>query len=771
MVSDHIAIKDDDTAPANVESFGSLTVFRAPSRPDISRDELLAAARLLRKDSQHGSRDYRPLMELFIDRLQTLPGRNWQERWDASGAEQILGAGSWANAFPGLQKQATAISTGPGMGVSLLISVDALRPSAQFLARNGRIRLGSLLPWSSTGLEEANAEYYKTRTKTPANGRRALWVIQAATGKHLTEITSDDLIGYARLVDDKQVRAAAGVAWELLKILQIVPADAPSMHQLAYRGRRNVAQVVEFYGIQPQAIADMFIRYLRTREPSMDYSSLRSLSYELLRNFWIPISERNPGQNNLHISPELGRWWKREFVTQRADTHRTLFMVRALYRDIASWATQDAYWAGWAAPSFLTHADTTGAMKHKRRVQAEIHQRIRRLTPELPRLIESIDRDSARQMSLLEVAKATKLGGRFEFEGVDYTRLARPLSGFSLTSVPIRIESSGEVISQARSADRAFWAWAAAHVLHETGIRIEELLELTATALFTYAPANGERLLLLQIVPSKSDRERVLLVSPELAHVLATIRQKIQEEAHQVPLAVRYDEAEKVFSPPLPFLFQTHHRTNARVFSTGTIRTYLNYAVEVAGLGDGTKLTPHDFRRVFATDALRTGLPVHILAKVMGHLNLNTTQGYAAVFDEDVARHFREFVDRRRSLRPAEDYREPTPIEVEEFQEHFAKRKVELGSCSRSYGTPCIHEHACIRCPMLRPDPVQRHRLESIRANLVERRGEAARMGWQGELEGIEISLRAADEKLSQMSRIVRLTLERRPHSSRLGES
>ena len=119
---------------------------------------------------------------------------------------------------------------------------------------------------------------------------------------------------------------------------------------------------------------------------------------------------------------------------------------------------------------------------------------------------------------------------------------------------------------------------------------------------------DGERLLLLQIVPSKSDRERVLLVSPELAHVLATIRQRVRGQEHQVPLAVRYDEEEKVFSPPLPFLFQTHHRTNPRVFSHSTVRTYLNYAVEVAGLGDGTKLTPHDFRRVFATDAQVGGI-------------------------------------------------------------------------------------------------------------------------------------------------------------------
>ncbi len=761
MVNDHTALEELAAVLAD-ETPAGLVVFREPSRPTISRDDLLAAARVMRNDARQGTRDYRPPMELFIDRLLTLPGRTWQERWDASGAEQVPGAGSWADAFPGLQEQATAIWTGPGMGVSLLISVDALRPSAQFLARNGRIRLGSLLPWSSTGLEEANAAYHAARTQIPADGRRALWVIQAATGKHLTEITADDVIAYTRVVDDKKVRATAGVAWELLKILGIAPADAPSMHQLAYRGRRDVAQVVAFYDIQPPPVADMFVRYLRTREPSLDYSSLRNLSYELLRNFWLPIREKNPDQADLHVTPELGRWWKREFVTARADTHRTLFMVRALYRDIASWATHDAYWAGWAAPSFLTHSDTAGAMKQKRRVQAQTHQRIRLLAPALPRLMESVDLDKDEQKGLLEAATATELGGTFEFEGTRYTRLARPLSGFSLASIPIRNEGTTEVVSQARSEDRAFWAWAAAHVLHETGIRIEELLELTATALFTYQPVDGEKLLLLQIVPSKSDRERVLLVSPELAHVLAAIRQRVRGDAHQVPLAVRYDDAEKVFSPPLPFLFQTHHRTNARVFSHGTIRTYLNYAVEIAGLGDGTKLTPHDFRRIFATDALRTGLPVHILAKVMGHLNLNTTQGYAAVFDEDVARHFREFVDRRRSLRPAEDYREPTATEIEEFQEHFAKRKVELGSCSRGYGTPCIHEHACIRCPMLRPDPVQRHRLESIRANLVERRGEATRMGWRGELEGIEISLRAADDKLAQMTRIVRLTLDRR---------
>ena len=40
-------------------------------------------------------------------------------------------------------------------------------------------------------------------------------------------------------------------------------------------------------------------------------------------------------------------------------------------------------------------------------------------------------------------------------------------------------------------------------------------------------------------------------------------------------------------------------------------------------------------------------------------------------------------------------------------------------------------------------------------------------MGWLGELEGIEISLRAADDKPAQMTNIVHLTIGRR-HETKL---
>jgi hypothetical protein len=50
-------------------------------------------------------------------------------------------------------------------------------------------------------------------------------------------------------------------------------------------------------------------------------------------------------------------------------------------------------------------------------------------------------------------------------------------------------------------------------------------------------------------------------------------------------------------------------------------------AAELADAGQPVRFTPHDFRRLFATDAVNGGLPLHIAAGLLGHLNLDTTCG------------------------------------------------------------------------------------------------------------------------------------------------
>jgi hypothetical protein len=52
---------------------------------------------------------------------------------------------------------------------------------------------------------------------------------------------------------------------------------------------------------------------------------------------------------------------------------------------------------------------------------------------------------------------------------------------------------------------------------------------------------------------------------------------------------------------------------------------------------------------------------------------------------------------------------------------------------------------------MLWPDPDQRPRLIDIRDNLTARIAEAQREGWLGEIEGLEVSLAGAADKIAQI--------------------
>ena len=158
-------------------------------------------------------------------------------------------------------------------------------------------------------------------------------------------------------------------------------------------------------------------------------------------------------------------------------------------------------------------------------------------------------------------------------------------------------------------------------------------------------------------------------------------------------------------------------------------------------------------------------MPPHIAQLILGHQDINTTMGYKAVYPEEAINGHRAFIARRQATRPSEEYRTPTNAEWEEFIGHFERRRVALGDCGRTYSTPCIHEHSCIRCPLLRIDPAQRHRLKEIRDNLLARIAEAEREGWTGEAEGLRVSLDAANNKLVQAD----MTAARRTEAISLG--
>ena len=92
-----------------------------------------------------------------------------------------------------------------------------------------------------------------------------------------------------------------------------------------------------------------------------------------------------------------------------------------------------------------------------------------------------------------------------------------------------------------------------------------------------------------------------------------------------------YDSHERVWNPPMPLLFQRRFGIEHRAIPAATIRDWINRALDGTGVTDAAgqplRFTPHDFRRMFITDAVLHGMPPHIAQLVAGHRDINTTMG------------------------------------------------------------------------------------------------------------------------------------------------
>jgi integrase len=722
---------------------------------------------------------------MVLDWLEDQPGQTWQERWQASGIEQAGAAWrpvikQWLH-----ERDLKADWRMPVVGRALttLISAELLRPSVAWLAA-GASRQGVLVrsmahsrdPDGFERLRELGAQAQGVRPGAVTTTLCRSALILAAKGGTIADITVGDVLELleTQAVVLKRAMVGTEVFYRLLHQFGALGEDAPrNLREVRYLGQRTPEELIDRYGLRCCAVRDLLVDYLRERQPALDYNSLKSLSYHLGKRFWQDIEHHHPDAGSLRLAPDVIGQWKERIRTkdktvttpdgrrtstkvERLNHRDTLTQVRAFYLDIAQWALEDpGRWGPWVAPSPV-RADELENCKVQRRRKARMDARTRERLPVLPILVRSVDQRRRDAAGVLEGARHADPGEVFTAAGQQLVRAVVPHG----TAGRIWAEDphTGKRRDLGLEDERAFWTWAVVEVLRATGIRIEELLELSHHSLVQYRlPTTGELVPLLQIVPSKTDTERLLLVGPELADVLSAIICRVRNAAGAVPLVPSYDRGECVWQEPSPLLFQRRICGEDRAFTDETVRTMLDQALIDTGLTDAAgapfRYTPHDFRRLFITDAILNGLPPHIAQVVAGHQDINVTLGYKAVYPDEAIQAHMAFLARRRSLRPSEEYRVPTDDEWQEFLGHFERRKVSIGACGRAFGTPCIHEHACIRCPMLWPDPAQRDRLVEIRDNLLARIVEAEREGWLGEVEGLQVSLAGAEEKLTQLDR------------------
>lgn len=94
-------------------------------------------------------------------------------------------------------------------------------------------------------------------------------------------------------------------------------------------------------------------------------------------------------------------------------------------------------------------------------------------------------------------------------------------------NIRVRDEQTGRPINVTFAEDTTFWDWACIQALRHAGAQNEEVLELSQLGIRQCVRPNGEVIALLVIAPSKTDRERVIPMTAELFHVIATIIRRL----------------------------------------------------------------------------------------------------------------------------------------------------------------------------------------------------------------------------------------------------
>ena len=720
--------------------------------------------------------------------LASFPGDTWQQRWEGSGAEGRPGS-SWVQPPLGwLRDNGLAASYDANdlsSGLLMLICGDVIRPGLAWMVTRAHKHLAPVMaqvrdPGGFAQLRELAESGPQASLKDARLAATRIATLLACKGGSISDITVGDCVEMAdtqRLVHSRGGQKKVDF-YLRLHALGIFPADAPATIRAfgQAQGQLTIEELIDRYRLRCKPVRDLIVDYLRERQPALDYASLDAISSSLAGRFWARIEALSPGISTLRLPPELVLAWKEDLQTLKrtvtgADGRQTvltsprlnardeLLRVRAFYLDIAQWATEEpARWAQWALPCPVSDTEISRARDLKRR-KARMDQRTRERLPVLPVLIRTAAERKTAAAARLRAARETEPGVIIPDTGGTLRRAVTPTANGR--HVWAEDTATGKRRNLSYEDEEAFWAFATIEVLRLTGIRCEELLELTHHSITEYRlPSTGELVPLLQIAPSKTDTERLLLVSPELADVLSAIISRLRGPSGTVSLTVSYDVRERVWNPPMPLLFQRGIGSENRAFTPSAIRKLLISALAATGLtdaaGDPLLFSPHDFRRIFVTDAIMSGLPPHIAQVICGHRNIDTTIGYKAVYPAEAIEAHRAFIARRRATRPSEEYRTPTDEEWDAFLAHFEKRKVSVGTCARAFAAPCVHEHACVRCSLLRPDPTQRPRLEEIRANLHDRIAEAEREGWLGEIEGLKVSLAGTEDKLAQIDAALR---------------
>lgn len=186
-------------------------------------------------------------------------------------------------------------------------------------------------------------------------------------------------------------------------------------------------------------------------------------------------------------------------------------------------------------------------------------------------------------------------------------------------------------VEKMRDSCNNTWECAVFELLLSTGCRVSELVNIKLCDL------DGDQL----IVHGKGNKDRTVYLN---AKALVAINKYILDRKDDNPYLFPggYFSNIKKDCKDCRNWYKYPDRVNPeRHCDIGSIRTKMSKIGKRAGV---TNVHPHRFRRTCATFALRRGMPIEQVSKMLGHEQIGTTQIYLDLTEEDLKQAHKKYV-------------------------------------------------------------------------------------------------------------------------------
>jgi integrase len=219
-------------------------------------------------------------------------------------------------------------------------------------------------------------------------------------------------------------------------------------------------------------------------------------------------------------------------------------------------------------------------------------------------------------------------------------------------------------------------------------------------------------------------------------------------------ISAQQDHVRQRWPDGSPWLFpgMTGNDDGSKPYSHSALIQQLRRWQRVIGLrdqaGQPVTVTAHQFRHTRGTRLINSGVPQHVVQKLLGHASPHMTDHYAKVHDTTIREAFDRYQSQRVNISGQQIGYDPgSPAASAEWVKHNLNRvrdSLPNGYCARPAQQDCPHPNACLTCPDFQTTPqfLQIHRRQAAtNSRLITQAGSKGQLRLAENLSRVQASL------------------------------